>query len=387
MPPVRPGGRSIAAPRAGAGAGERPIASTADNETADFLPDFCARWNLLLVILIAELLAIVLAVAQPGPWVDRLRYLAIASLFIQWVALTDAALLCSARGLLHSLGGRLAAIVLFLVLQGVTLAFTLFAWWLTEITALALALPEGWLLERVISNGLISATVTAVALRYFYVQHQWKLNVQAEARSRIGELQARIRPHFLFNSMNTIASLARTDPVKTEQAVEDLAEVFRATLTTRDQLTLAEELELARSYLRIEALRLGERLRVDWRLEVDPEALVLPALTLQPLVENAVYHGIEGLPDGGLITISARLQGRIVTIEITNPVPSSGRRSGGNRIALANIRQRLQLMFAGHEPLETVEADGVFTVRLRLPAERARRREVPAPRPGGEQPA
>jgi len=344
------------------------VTESGDREPSFFLPDFCERWNLLLVILIAELLAIVLSVAQPGDWLERLRYLSVASLFIQWLALTDAALLCSSRRWLSGLDGKLAGALLFGLLQVVTAGFTIAAYWLAELTGLALAFEKGWLTERLISHGLISALVTAVALRYFYVQHQWKHNVEAEARSRIGALQARIRPHFLFNSMNTIASLARTDPVKTEQAVEDLAEVFRATLGRRDQLTLAEELELARCYLRIEALRLGARLQVEWEIGPDAGALVLPALTLQPLVENAVYHGIEGLPGGGVIRIAARRAGEEVEISIVNPInAASAARQSGHQIALANIEQRLQLMFGRAGVLSTQRTEQEFRVHLRLP--------------------
>jgi two-component system sensor histidine kinase AlgZ len=344
--------------------------SQGEDANAFFLPDFCERWNLLLVILIAELLAIVLALAQPGGWLERLRFLAVDSLFVQWVALTDAAVLCSCRKWFSMLGNRGAAVAMFVVLQLVTLCFTLLTYGLLELLALSLTLAPGWLVDRLVVNVLISVTVTAVALRYFYVQHQWKLNVEAEARSRIAELQARIRPHFLFNSMNTIASLARSDPRKTEQVVEDLAEVFRATLAKRDRLTLAEELELARSYLRIEALRLGERLQVEWHIDPDVEQIVVPALTLQPLVENAVYHGIETLPDGGVITITARRDAERIVIEIANPIASAAATTGrtGNQLALTNIEQRLQLMFGRNDVLDVGEYANRFEVRLRLPA-------------------
>jgi len=343
--------------------------STGEDANAFFLPDFCERWNLLLVILIAELLAIVLALAQPGAWLERLRFLAVVSLFVQWVALTDAAVLCSCRKWFSRLGNRGAAVTVLVLLQLITLTFTLLAYWLLEFLALSLTLAPGWLTDRLVANGLISVTVTSVALRYFYVQHQWKLNVEAEARSRIAELQARIRPHFLFNSMNTIASLARSDSRKTEQVVEDLAEVFRATLGKRDRLTLAEELELARSYLRIEALRLGERLRVEWRIEPDVEQIVVPALTLQPLVENAVYHGIETLPEGGVIKIAAGRDADRIIIDISNPVARAGpnARSSGNQLALVNIEQRLQLMFSRSDVLKVGEYPERFEVQLRLP--------------------
>ena len=334
-----------------------------------FLPDFCERWNLLLVILIAEILAILLAAAQPGSFDDRLGYLAMDSLFIQWVALTDVALLCNSKRLWLKLSTPVAAALIFILLQAVTLVFTMLAFALSELTALSLTLPDSWLLNTLATNMLISVCVTAVVLRYFYVSHQWKLNVQAEARSRIAELQARIRPHFLFNSMNTIASLTRADPRKAEQAVEDLAEVFRASLANREQLTLAEELELARSYLRIEELRLGDRLKLEWDIQVDPHAVIMPALTLQPLLENAVYHGIEGLPGGGCIQVSALEHSKGVEINIANPLVNESfkRQKQGNHMALENIRQRLRLMFGHEDVLQVSHNHGQFLVKLVLP--------------------
>ncbi len=183
-------------------------------------------------------------------------------------------------------------------------------------------------------------------------------------------LQARIRPHFLFNSMNTIASLTRTDPARAEEAVTDLADLFRVSLReVRDRIPLAEEIEIARTYERIERLRLGDRLRVDWQLEALPGDAPIPALVLQPLLENAVYHGIEPLAEGGDIVIRGRLEGRYVALSVENPrAPGGGRRSGGSGIGLENVRQRLALMFPGEGTLTQSDADGHFVVELRFPA-------------------
>ena len=148
-------------------------------------------------------------------------------------------------------------------------------------------------------NAGIAVIVTALVLRYFFVTHQWQKHVRAEALSRIQALQARIRPHFLFNSMNTIAALTRSDPKRAEEAVEDLADLFRATLRdSHSPLRLKEELELTRIYQRIEALRLGDRLAVRWDVGALPMRAFVPGLTVQPLLENAIYHGIEPLAGG-----------------------------------------------------------------------------------------
>jgi two-component system sensor histidine kinase AlgZ len=193
--------------------------------------------------------------------------------------------------------------------------------------------------------------------------------VQAEERARFDALQARIRPHFLFNSMNVIASLIRARPAQAEAAVEDLADLFRAALGRADaQTTLGEELDLARGYLRIEELRLGARLKLDWDVAMLPRELILPPLLLQPLVENAVYHGIQPLPEGGEVGVRGHVDAGAVVIEVRNPCPPPvARRGGGNGIALANIRSRLALHYAGRAALSVDQQPESFTCTLRIP--------------------
>ena len=186
----------------------------------------------------------------------------------------------------------------------------------------------------------ISAIVIALAMRYLYVSSEWRRSIVLEAQSRISALQALIRPHFLFNSMNTIASLTRSDPARAEEAVEDLADLLRANLGgPKDRTTLKEELEVAAIYQRIEKLRLGDRLQVDWRVDYLPMRALIPSLTIQPLLENAIYHGIELLPEGGQVVVSGDRDGEQLRIEIANPVAADEERAtSGNKMALANIR-------------------------------------------------
>lgn len=330
-----------------------------------FLPDFCGPANLLRTMLIAQLLAIILATARPGSLIERTQALALITLFIQWVAVVDVALLCVLRRWLTRLDDRLAATAAFVLLQAVTLAFTLLAHGLATVTGLAIV--TGSLAGMVVEHGIISVIVSAVALRYFYVTAQWQRNMEAEAQARVQALQARIRPHFLFNSMNTIASLTRSDPVAAERAVEDLAELFRATLSERSMVPLEEELAFVASYLRIEHERLGERLAVDWRIDPAAGSAVLPALSLQPLVENAVYHGIEARPGGGTIHIATAAGGDRIRLLIRNPVPVGGSSAGGHRVAQDNVRQRLALAFGDDARFETTLEDGVYAVRIEVP--------------------
>jgi two-component system sensor histidine kinase AlgZ len=195
--------------------------------------------------------------------------------------------------------------------------------------------------------------------------------VHAEARSRIQALQARIRPHFLFNSMNTIAALTRSDPARAEEAVEDLADLFRATLRdSHSPLRLKEELELTRIYQRIEALRLGDRLKVTWDVAELPMRALVPGLTVQPLLENAIYHGIEPLPNGGTVTVAGRVVNGEIEIVVTNPVsperPATSERPG-NRLALDNIRQRLALAYGARGSIDVEQPPHEYRVTIRFP--------------------
>lgn len=343
-----------------------PITRTTHRGTA-FLPDFCEQGNLLRTMLGAELLAFVMVAAQSGAWLERLQVLALVSLFVQWVALVDIALLCMLQRKLARVDDRLAAALAFALLQAVTVVFTLLAYSATA--RMGLATGARSLSTMLAEHGIISAIVTAIALRYFYVTAEWRRNVEAEAQSRVQALQARIRPHFLFNSMNTIASLTRSAPGQAEEAVEDLAELFRASLAERSTLTLDEELALVGNYLRIEGQRLAGRLRVEWAHDPATGAAELPALTLQPLVENAVYHGAERSSGGGRIAIRTRRErGATIVIDIDNPRPPNASPREGHRMAQDNVRQRLALAF-GEAASLTVSDDGErYHVTVRIPA-------------------
>jgi two-component system sensor histidine kinase AlgZ len=338
-----------------------------------YLPDFCRAQSVLAVVLIAELVAVLLTLARHGITEQFWPYLAKTSLFLLWTGLGIAAVLCAARGLLSkqdvAKGSAIALVLMLIVTGGVTEG----AWWFAERTNRLLGIASAPMtdhLKFLLRNLAVCAIAGGLALRYFYVSHQWRTNVEAEAQSRVRALQARIRPHFLFNSMNTIASLTRSNPRVAEQAIADLADLFRASLREhRERIPLAHEIEIARAYERVERLRLGDRLKVDWQIEGLPLDTQVPALILQPLLENAVYHGIEPLDKGGTIRVTGRLEGATAVISIGNPVqPKLVARRPGHQIGLDNVRQRLELMFHGEAGLEVIETPEHFLVTLRFPA-------------------
>jgi two-component system sensor histidine kinase AlgZ len=234
-------------------------------------------------------------------------------------------------------------------------------------THLGLPAREG--VRFVSSVALLTGLITAVALRYFYVREQWQAQLQAQAKAQVEALQARINPHFLFKSMNTIASLVRSDPVTAERAVEYHADLFRPALGAgQGESTLAEELALCERYLSIEKLRLGDRLRVAWDLaEPLPGTLRLPRLVLQPLVENAVVHGVAKLPKGGEITVGVATHDGLLLVRVVNPANPPRERDTGNRHAHGSIAQRLQYHFGPRATLTRGYADGYYACELTLP--------------------
>jgi two-component system sensor histidine kinase AlgZ len=213
---------------------------------------------------------------------------------------------------------------------------------------------------------LLTLFVTGCLLAYFDLRARALSPAIAEAR--IQALQARIRPHFLYNSINAVLSLIRSEPRRAERALEDLADLFRVLMADNRTLApIANEVELARKYLELELLRLGDRLKVTWRTETMPPDALLPPLILQPLVENAVYHGIEPSDAGGEIEIDIGLAGGQLVMELKNPFPGGGRHSAGNRMAIVNIRERLQLHFDVEASMRSEVKDGTYKVTIRIP--------------------
>ncbi len=341
---------------------------TPDKTSDFFLPNFCERRMVLAVVVLAELFAFVLTLAQSSyttnPWED----LALISLFMQWASLSGASVLCLFRKRLERLEPVMAVLFTYLLLLLVIIA-------ITEATFLVLGgtvfIPRaGNHLDFLLRNIAIGGIVSALALRYFYMQQQWRKRLQAEASARLDALHARIRPHFLFNSMNTIASLIGSHPDQAEEAVEDLSDLFRASLGKENHfLPLSEELYLTRRYLHMEGLRLGERLQVEWQITDDVNTVLLPPLTLQPLVENAVYHGIEPRPEGGTVIIGAAKTGNRLQLWVSNPLVEGASTAprNGNRVALENIRERLSAHYGDQAQLAMESEEGRMMVRITLP--------------------
>jgi two-component system sensor histidine kinase AlgZ len=213
---------------------------------------------------------------------------------------------------------------------------------------------------------VVSLACAALLLGYFDLRGRALSPALTEAR--LQALQARIRPHFLFNSINAVLSIIRSDPRRAEEALEDMAELFRAVMSDSRRLSpLKREVELCRQYLQLESLRLPDRLIVEWHLDKMPEDALVPPLVLQPLVENAVYHGIEPAAEAGVVSVNVYKSGNEVHMVLKNPYRGDSDRHVGNRMALANIRERLALHFDAEASLETRAMGQTYQVHITLP--------------------
>ena len=339
---------------------------------APWLPDLCRLRRLATLLGLAELVVLVLVLAPDDARTWTVARFISASGLALWLALAVAVLLCKLRFPISRMPQRVGAVVAvalagLVAFVGAGVIHALYA------TIGNQPLGVGfWRFGG--GSAAVTVLIVALALRHFYVSDRWVAQIEANARAEADALQARIRPHFLFNSMNLIASLLRRDPVLAERAVLDLSDLFRAALGAGEgDSTLAAECELAAQYLSIEQLRLGERLRVEWdRREPLPWELPLPRLFLQPLVENAVLHGVSRLPEGGAVSIALWTAGQTLCLRVSNPAPppqqdpgDSPHRGAGH--AQRNIAHRLAWRFGPQARVTTGWADGYYACEVTLP--------------------
>lgn len=324
------------------------------------LPNFCNLGVSLRILVIVNGMSLAAAALKAETVQSAWQELMALSVLVQPLLLLSLLLLCAGRRLFARMsysGGIIAVVGLELVL--VTLVHGL------SRDLMAAAGP--FQLQR---NWLFTLLVTAVLLVYFNLRSRALSPALSEAR--LQALQARIRPHFLFNSINAVLSLIRSDPRRAETALEDMADLFRVLMADNRQLVrLEQEVALCRQYLGLEQLRLGERLRVAWRIEKMPQDALIPPLVLQPLLENAVHHGIEPAVEPGEISVDIYSSRNQVHLLLRNPYRNEGDHHGGNKMALGNIRERLALHFDAEASLTTKVRDNSFQVHIVIPYTRA----------------
>ena len=317
---------------------------------------------LLRILLIVNILATMAAILLSQSLSDFVSLLAQLSALVQPVLLLSMLGLYLLNPLIKKLNYWQGVLLIFVVTLGNTYLVFVFINQLFVIDTK----------PAIIRACLLSAMVTAIVLYYFHLQTRAYSPAIAEAR--LQALQARIRPHFLFNSINAVLSLIRSQPKRAETALEDMADLFRVLMSeNRDLVPLAEEISLCHKYLDLEKLRLEDRLKVSWQIDDMPSDAMIPPLILQPLLENAVYHGIEPMPDGGEIVVNVYTKLKELHISISNPYAAQNDKHVGNKMAIKNIKERLQLHFDLESSLKAqVIQDKLknnrYIVHIRIPA-------------------
>lgn len=317
------------------------------------LPNFRNTGIMLRILVIVNLLCFLAAILKSGSWAGLLQEWADISAASQPLLITSLVAFALIDEWLHGYPYFVAAAMLVLL-------------------EMLLALIAHWFGAFLYFGSVLRYFIFSLATLVFLL---WYFNLRSRALSpalteaRLQALQARIRPHFLFNSINAVLSMMRSDPVRAEMALEDLADLFRVLMADNRKLTtLSREVELCREYLELEKLRLGERLHVEWHIDKMPQDAMIPPLVLQPLLENAVYHGIEPSSRPGVISIHIyRRRGEIHAV-LRNPYSPGGRGPReGNKMALENIRERLSLHFDAEASLKFELVGNIFQVHITLP--------------------
>ena len=331
------------------------MASINQNAGTSALPNFRNLGILLRVLLIVNVIALSAAIVKAPTLAGSWHALLDMSAVVQPLLIATLLALGALNGLLHRLpyAAGVAAVVL------IALAFT-------ASLVLLMNREDADLAAQLQRSALLVLLVIAMLLTYFNLRARALSPALSEAR--LQALQARIRPHFLFNSLNAVLSLIRQDPKRAETALEDLAELFRVVMgDNRELLPISREIELCERYLELEQLRLGDRLRVVWRIDRMPHDALVPPLVLQPLIENAVYHGIEPRVEPGEISIDIYAARNRVHAVLRNPFEQQGTHHSGNKMAIDNIRERLQLHFDAEGSLETRVREKMYEVHIVLP--------------------
>jgi two-component system sensor histidine kinase AlgZ len=316
--------------------------------------DACQTGVVLRAVLFVEVaIAVVLMFGSQGAleWLSRVSLVTGAALpaVLAWLLLT-----CLSKRVL----ARLKPTLQYLLAALLGALAALYGCGLLALTGL---LPSPPWLASACSGLLLSAVlITALVLRA-------KGRTPANTAARLNELQSRIRPHFLFNTLNSAIALVRAEPAKAETLLEDLSDLFRHALMDQgESVTLADEIALARRYLAIEQVRFGERLQIEWSLDAAANGARLPPLLLQPLVENAVRHGVEPSASGAQLRISTQRRGKAVVIKVSNTLPAGPGPAGAGE-ALRNVRERLALLHDLQGQFRSGQKDGVFQVRMEVP--------------------
>ncbi|HUW76097.1 MAG TPA: histidine kinase [Gallionella sp.] len=325
------------------------------------LPNFRNLGTLLRILIISNALALLQSLVVSNSWMDVAQQMMQINTLLTPVLFSSLLLIWSAQSWLNRISYRRGAWVVTSLVVAISVSIYYFG---GELYRPPEQLDNNFDLVRC---GLLSAVVCGFLLLYFRLRSRILSRALSDARLQV--LRARIRPHFLFNTINAVLGIVRAQPRQAEAALEDMADLFRMAMSdAQDLVPLGLEVQLSKQYLALEQMRMGDRLRVDWQIRDVPEDVLIPPLLLQPLLENAVYHGIEPLTEGGSIGITLSRSGDQVHLRVENPCPLSADLSHqGNRVALRNIRERLDLLFDVEANYQVESGKDFYRVEIVFP--------------------
>ena len=345
--------------------------SNVSAENSHHLPDFGTFSMLIRFVILAELIAIIITIGRNTEFNEQAwQDFSLLSLFAVSIALCSFVALKIASPLFKRAStGTGSVLAVLLMLLVTTLGTDGMIYLLHQLELIDEGMPS-WRESLLIRSLMITGIIGVLGMRYLILQKRSTVDGKLQQESKLQALQSRIRPHFLFNSLNSVASLTRSDPHKAEAVLHDLADLFRVLLAdARKLVPVTAEREISRQYLEVEKIRLGDRLQVKWNVSNIPRSALMPALTLQPLLENAIYHGIEPRFAGGTIKIEMWAESQTLNIMISNPLPDVQKetRSKGNKLAQENIRQRLATQFGGAASMQVIQEGGQYHVKVKMP--------------------
>ncbi|MEB3754457.1 sensor histidine kinase [Acinetobacter sp. MD2(2019)] len=353
----------------------KPSSKAVRQEQSAYFFTKIGRWQYLIELFLASaVLSVLIALAEAQTW-QALSVARICEilLYFYWVEVVFAWIVDRYQSQLNRLSHVAALSVGVLILQSIIVCTTLFLNGLSILSHHHAA--SAWSFENLwrglplhLSYGLL---LSIFCLRYLYIRDQWVKQQHSELQARIQAMQARIQPHFLFNSLNSVVSLIATDPDKAEDMLINLSRLFRASLQELKLVPLHEELALCQHYMAIEQMRLGERLDMDWRLPALPllYGIQIPLLSLQPLLENSIFHGVEKMSGACKISLLVEVLEQQVNIVISNPYqPKQQEQRQGHGLALENVKQRLRAYYGYAADVRFFAVDGIFTTVVRFPS-------------------
>ncbi len=338
------------------------------NKHTLWLTDFCNSLRIFISIVMIQIAVFIYSFSFLTFDLEYLRKLSILTLMSQLVGIVLLIILCKLRTKFNHLTVPLGVLLLIILVVVFSILFSQIIGYLDLQLTFNMFESQAEVNHLSLKLSVSSVIISLALIRYFYIQDQYNRQIEKLSNAKLSALQARIKPHFLFNTLNSIASLISIDPEKAEIATTDFANLMRRTFTFKNKfISIAEELNWINQYLSIEKLRLADRLKYHISCSDELLSQKIPILCIQPLIENAIIHGIQPLEDGGIINIDITAISSHMVVIVNNPYLIKKDTTQSNGMALANIRERLQLQYGSKAYLTVISGKGHYSVRLGVP--------------------